>query len=551
MSLKNVKLFVWATIIITGCQPQEKNVDSALKSISVGDYKDYISVIASDSLMGRAPATIGEERTIAYLTDEYRKLGLQPANNGRYLQEVPMVKITAEPSMKMSFSAGQKKVDLKYAVDFIGNTSQIKDQVAVDGSDVIFVGYGIDAPEKDWNDYQGLDLKGKTVLMLVNDPGYATNDSSLFKGNAMTYYGRWTYKFEEAARLGATAAVIIHETGAASYPWEVVRNSWSGPQFHLPGNEISTSPLQFQGWITTDCAKELFRSAGLNYDRLTAEAAKPGFKPVAMNLRTSISFRNKIEKITSNNVAAVWPGTDRSDEYIIYTAHWDHFGVNNTYSGDTILNGAMDNATGTAALLEIAKAFTRLPQRQHRSVLFLSVTGEEQGLLGSKYYVENPIFPLNKTVAVINIDAMNIFGKTKDMTIVGYGNSALDKYAMDVLKRHGRYVAPDPHPERGGFFRSDHFSFAKAGVPSLYLDGGIDYVGHGKEWGQEVTQQWIMKNYHKPGDNYEPDKWNFEGLMEDLKVYFEVGYDLSDSGEFPEWSAGSPFKSLRDKMRKD
>ena len=541
-------LFVSIAVIITSCQLQKSNVETASDSITADDFKNYISVIASDSFMGRAPATVGEEKAIHYLADQFKAFGLEPANKGSYFQEVPLVKITAKPGMAMHISGGKQNFNLIYSDDFMGNTSQLMESVQIQNSDIIFIGYGIDSPENDWNDYEGLDLKGKTVLMMVNDPGYATADSTLFNGKAMTYFGRWTYKFEEAARRGATAAIIIHETGAASYPWGVVKNSWSGAHFQLAGDEISKSSLLFQGWITNDIAKKIFESAGLDYNQLTSAAARRGFKPVEMKLKASINFNNKIENIKSNNVAALWPGKDRPDEIIIYSAHWDHFGLNNTYKDDSILNGAVDNGTGTTALLQIAKAFTQLHDQQNRSILFLAVTCEEQGLLGSQYYAENPLFPLNKTVADINMDALNIFGKTKDMTIVGYGNSELDRFAEAVLIRHGRYAVPDPHPERGGYFRSDHFSFAKVGVPSLYLSDGSDDVEHGREWAQKVKDKWIMENYHKPSDNYEPEKWNFDGLTDDIRIFFETGYDLSISNDFPNWNPGSPYKALRDSM---
>jgi len=453
--------------------------------------------------------------------------------------------------MKMNIRGGGKELALKFFEDFAGGTPQVTESINVDNSDIIFAGYGIIAPEFSWNDYEGLDVKGKTVLMLINDPGYASSDTSLFTGKAMTIYGRWTYKFEEAARQGAAAAIIIHETGAAAYPWAVVQNGWSSPDYSLKENDLLKSDLQFQGWVTTESAKKIFASAGLDYDSLVSSAAKPGFKPIGMNLKASISFKNRFEFTKSNNVAALWPGSDRADEYIIYTAHWDHFGVFPAVNGDSIMNGAVDNATGTAALIEIAEAFASLPEKQDRSVLFLSVTCEEQGLLGSKFYAENPIYPLNKTAAVINMDALNIFGKTNDMTIVGLGNSALDNYAVAVLKKHGRYATPDPTPEKGMYFRSDHFSFAQAGVPSLYLAKGVDDVEHGKEWGLAETDKWIMKNYHKPSDNYDPDVWKFDGMNDDIKIFFEVGYNLSMSEEFPGWKPGSPFKPLREKMMKE
>jgi Zn-dependent M28 family amino/carboxypeptidase len=461
-----------------------------------------------------------------------------------------LVKITSDGSMKLDFTGGKSSLSFKFSDDFIGGTPQTSEEVKIENSDIIFVGYGINAPERNWNDYAGLDVKGKTVLMLVNDPGYATGDTSLFDGKSMTIYGRWTYKFEEAARQGARGAIIIHETGAAAYPWAVVQNSWTGSQFYLVGNELSKSDLQLQSWVTTESAQKIFESAGIDYNTSMAAAAKRGFKPVNMNMKASVTFKNSVEFTKSNNVAALWPGTDQADEYIIYSAHWDHFGVNPALKGDTILNGALDNATGTAALIELAKAFTKLPIPQNRSILFLSVTCEEQGLLGSKFYAENPLFPLNKTVGIINMDALNIVGRTKDMTIVGLGNSELDNYAVAVLKKYGRYANPDPTPEKGSYFRSDHFSFAKVGVPALYLAKGVDDIEHGKAWAMAESEKWTNANYHKASDNYEPEKWNFDGMIEDIKVYFEVGYDLSIVKEFPAWTPGQPFKAVRDAMMK-
>ena len=550
MSKRNL-LFVFLIIsVLTSCNVKKKGITAALDSITADGMKAQISVIASDEFQGRAPATAGEVKTINYLAGEFKKLGLEPANNGSYFQEVSLLKLTADKAMKFNISGGKNKLDLKYSDDFIGSTPKVTDEINIDNSDVVFVGYGINSPDYKWNDYEGLDVKGKTVIMLVNDPGYATGDSALFTGKAMTYYGRWTYKYEEAAREGARAALIIHETGAAGYPWAVVQNSWSGPQFYLEDNELSKSDLQFKGWITTETAEKIFASAGINYSELAAAAAKRGFKPVDMKLKSSVQFKNHTEITKSNNVAALWPGTDRSDEYIIYTAHWDHFGINPAFKEDSIFNGALDNATGTAGLIELAKAFTMLPEKQNRSILFLSVTCEEQGLLGSEFYARHPIYPLNKTVGVINMDALNIFGKTKDMAIIGLGNSQLDNYAISVLKKYSRYASSDPAPEKGGYFRSDHFSFAKVGVPSINISQGVDNVEHGREWGIAQSQKWLMENYHKPSDNYEPDKWSFDGMIEDLRVYFEVGYDLSISTEFPGWNPGFPFKSLRDEMMK-
>jgi Zn-dependent M28 family amino/carboxypeptidase len=537
--------------IFTGCKFENNNISTALESITVNDLEKHISVLASDDFRGRFPATAGEEKTINYLAEEFKKTGLKPANNGSYFQEVPLVKIIPDTSMSLDISGGKSRISLKYPDDFIGNTSQITDNIKIDNSEIIFVGYGINAPEYNWNDYAGLDVKGKTVLMLVNDPGYATGDTTLFTGKAMTYYGRWTYKYEEAAREGASAAIIIHETGAAAYPWGVVQNSFSGPQFYLEDNDISKSDLQFKAWVTTEAASKIFESAGIDYNHSLQTASKRGFKPIDMHLNASVQFKNKTEFTKSNNVTAIWPGNGRPDEYIIYTAHWDHLGANPAIKGDSIFNGAVDNATGTAALLGIAKAFTRLPKRQSRSVMFLSVTSEEQGLLGSEYYVEHPLFSLPKTAAVINMDALNISGETKDMTIAGYGYSHLDNYVKAVLKKYNRFAVPDPEPEKGGYFRSDHFSFAKAGVPSLNLSGGVDNVEHGREWGIARQDSWILEHYHKPSDNYDPGNWDLKGMIDDIRVYFEVGYNLSISKEFPNWNPGNPFKPLRDNMMKE
>ncbi len=549
MKIENFLILIPVVCMLAGCSNAD-NLAPAIESIDAAGLKKHISVLASDEFQGRAPATLGEEKTIQYLADQFSALGLEPGNNGSWYQEVSMIRITANEEMKFDITAGNNKVSLKFNNEFIGGTPKVTDLLKIDNSDLVFVGYGIVSPEYKWNDYEGIDVKGKTVLIMVNDPGYATGDSSLFTGNAMTYYGRWTYKYEEAARQGATGAIIIHETGAAGYPWEVVQNSWTGPQFYLEDNELSRSDLQFKGWITGEAAKKIFKSAGMDLAGLSTNAAQRGFKPVSMNIRASIQFENLVEHVKSNNVAALLKGNVKSDEYIIYTAHWDHFGINNDFEGDSILNGAVDNASGTAALLEIADAFINLPAKQERNVLFLCVTGEEQGLLGSEFYARNPVFPLEKTAAVINIDALNIFGSTLDMTVVGYGNSGLDKYAEDLLKKYKRYVSPDPTPEKGMYFRSDHFSFAKVGVPSLYLAKGVDNALNGKEWGLKQSENWIQENYHKPSDNYEPEKWDFQGMIDDIKIYFEVGYNLSMTNEFPEWNSKFPFKTVRDEMMK-
>ena len=550
MFRKNYLPVVLIFILFISCNNENRKLSSALASIKADDMKKHLAIIASDEFLGRAPATEGEQKTINYLAEQFKKTGLKPANGDSYFQEVPLVRLTADPIMKLEITGGSQKLDLRFSEDFIGGSPQFKEYISLVNSEIIFVGYGINSPEYGWNDYEGIDVKGKTVVIMVNDPGYATNDSMLFRGREMTIYGRWTYKYEEAARQGAAAAIIIHETGAAAYPWAVVQNSWSGPQYYLRKNELAESTLLFKGWVTNESARKMFEYAGLDFESALASAAQKDFKPVEMKLKASISFNNRVEYIISNNVAAVWPGSERPDEYLIYMAHWDHLGVNPSIEWHSILNGAVDNATGTAALLELAEAFTGLQERQKRSILFLSVTCEEQGLLGSRYYTENPLFPLNKTVAVINMDGLNILGKTKDLTIVGMGNSELDDYALQVLSRYGRYANPDQFPEKGNYFRSDHYNFARVGVPALYVGKGVDDVVHGREWGIAQSEKWIMENYHKPSDNYEPDIWIFDGMIDDLKVYFEIGYKLSNTEDFPEWKPGSQFKPFRDAMMK-
>lgn len=540
---------LFVLIFTLSCQ-KSADIKQSLDSITEMDMKERISVLASDEFQGRFPATVGEEKTVKYLSDQFREIGLIPGNGNSYYQEVPLVKITPDHEMKLKFSEGKNNLILDFFNDFIGGTPRISENIDIRNSELIFVGFGINAPEYQWNDYEGLDVKGKTVLILVNDPGYYVKDSSFFTGIAMTYYGRWIYKYEEAARQGAAAAIIIHETQAASYPWAVVQNSWSGTRFYLEKNILSQSDLQFTSWITEQSAQKLFQNAGLKYEDYLAKAYQRGFKATKMNQKVSISFKNQIEYVKSKNVVAILPGQKRADEFIIYTAHWDHFGVIRTFKGDSILNGALDNATGTAALIELAEAYKQLPRVSDRSVLFLAVTCEEQGLLGSQYYAENPVIPLNKTIAVINMDALNIFGRTRDMTISGMGLSDLDSYAVEVLDRYNRYPSPDSNPESGGYFRSDHFSFSKVGVPSLNISFGIDNVEHGKDWALENMQKWIRENYHKPSDNYDPETWRFDGMVEDLKVYFEIGYFLSVSEKYPNWKDGVMYKTKRDEMMK-
>ena len=538
-------LYTLTLLALISCSP-ENNFDKVYSGISSTDYRQFLARIASDDFQGRKPFTAGEDSTIRYLKNEFMQMGLKPGNGDSYFQEVPMVAITGTPSPVMKIKGGKRDIDLNYWTDYVGTTLRVTDKVDLVNSPMIFAGYGIVAPEYNWNDYKNLDVRDKTVVVLVNDPGYGSGDSTFFKGKAMTYYGRWTYKYEEAARQGAAAVLIIHDTAPASYPWEVVQNGWSGTQLHLETKDNNMSRCALEGWISLDAAKKLFANAGLdNYD-FFAEARKRDFKARSLNQVMSVQLQNKISHSVSHNVLAVIPGSKRPDEVVIYTAHWDHFGIGVPVNGDSIYNGAVDNGSGTAALLELAGSFMKLDVKPERTILFMAVTGEEQGLLGSEYYCSHPVYPPSKTVADLNMDAFNDYGRTKDFMVVGYGQSELEDYARKAAKKQGRYIIPDAKPEAGGFFRSDHFSFAHIGVPALYGKGGIDSEELGKEWGLKQMKAYTANRYHKPADNYAPDM-NVDGMVQDIQLFFDVGHTLSMESTFPQWKEGSEFRAIREK----
>jgi len=536
---------VTLTLIFSGCVSKEQSLTSALESITAEELSKDVEILSSDEFEGRAPASKGEEKTVNFLKEEFQKVGLKPGNGESFFQEVPMVEITADPAVRLEIKGDKKSTRFIYGDEFVACTLRVVEEVSLVDSEMIFVGYGIVAPEYDWNDYEGLDVRGKTVVILVNDPGFATEDPELFNGRAMTYYGRWTYKYEEAALQGAEGALIIHETEPAAYPWGVVKNGWTGPQFNLISEDNNLSRCAVEGWLHLETARRVFKSAGLNYDEIKTTAVKRDFTAIPLGLKASMSLKNRIRQQKSKNVIALLPGSERADEYIFYMAHWDHFGKDPTLEGDQIFNGALDNATGTVALIELAEAFKQLESPPLRSIVFLAVTAEEQGLLGSKYYATHPIYPPTKTVAAINMDALNIWGKMKDVTVIGYGNSELDHYVETAASEQGRRVRPDPKPERGSFYRSDHFSFAKEGIPALYTSGGVDHVEHGEEWGLAKRDKYIAENYHKPSDEFDPN-WDFSGMIEDLRLLFKVGYMLSMESTFPNWEEGSEFKAKRD-----
>jgi Zn-dependent M28 family amino/carboxypeptidase len=527
----------------------ERALDTAAATITETDLATRIEVLADDSMLGRAPASLGEERTLRYLQEQFRAVGLEPGNGARYLQEVPLVSIAADPTMTLTIRGRGTVNRFAYATEFMGWTKRVTPRVELQNSEMVFVGYGIVAPKYDWNDYEGVDVRGKTVVMLVNDPGFATQDTALFTGNAMTYYGRWSYKYEEAARQGAAGAIIVHETAPAGYPWSVVSGSWSGAQFDLVRPDSNMSRVRLEGWVTLETATTIFRQSGLSYEELKHGAVRRDFQAVPMALTASATVRNTIARSTSNNVLGLLRGTARPDEAVIYMAHWDHLGVDPTLEGDSVYNGAVDNASGTAGILEIAQAFTALPTPPERSLLFIALAAEEQGLLGSAYYTEHPVFPLSKTVAALNVDILNVWGATTDVTLVGHGNSELDAYVERHAARQGRTVHGDAEPQKGFYFRSDHFNFAKRGVPSAWLEVGADHPTNGPGWVRQHRAAYDEERYHTPEDEVQAS-WDLAGGIQDLQLAFRVGYQLARDTTFPAWNPGTPFKAVRDSMRR-
>ncbi len=527
-------------------------IKPALDSLSANDLLQHIKTLSSDEYEGRAPGTKGEELTVNYLTEQFKKLGLKPGNpDGTFVQKVPLIGYTPTPTV--SFDAGGKKMNLA-ADDFLARSATFKPDVKVANSEVVFVGYGIVAPEYGWDDFKGVDVKGKTIVMLVNDPQIpdasdpSKLDDKIFKGKAMTYYGRWTYKYEIASEKGAAAAIIVHETATAGYPIKAL-NSWRQENFGLKGSEKGR--VAVEGWITFDKAKELFAASGQDLEALKKAALTKDFKPVKLNAKANIQVKSTIREIASQNVVAKLEGTDPKlkDEYVIYSAHWDHMGRDPKLQGDQIFNGAIDNASGTASLLELANAFSKLKAVPKRSVLFLSVTAEEKGLLGAKYYAEHPLYPLNKTLANINMDGVNQWGKTKDITVIGLGNSNLDEVLTEVAKTQGRTLRPDAEPEKGFFYRSDHFEFAKQGVPALYTESGIDFIGKPADYGKKKRDEYTNNDYHGVSDQIKPD-WDLSGAIDDLQLLFRVGYNVAMGDKWPEWNLGTEFKARREAILK-
>ncbi len=522
-------------------------VEKSAKQIDEAGFMQHLNTLASDEFEGRAPSTPGGKKTVNYIESEFKKLGLKPAFGDSFRQAVPLMElyVVNNPPLVLAHDDGTS-ASLPYKKDSIVFTSRSGSASEIKDSPLVYVGYGVVAPEYGWNDYEGIDMTGKTAVILVNDPGFRSPDGDLFKGNTMTYYGRWTYKFEEAARQGAAGAIVVHEDKAAGYPWEVVSGSWSGPQYNLFAEDGNAGNLAVESWITMNAAQDLFAKNGMDYQEMVSKAGKQGFTPVPMKSTASSSLITESRQSNSYNVAGFIEGSERPSEAFIYTAHWDHLGVKPIASGgDAIFNGAQDNATGVAGMLEMAQAFSSLPSAPERSVIFLAVTAEESGLLGSKQYAEDPAFPMNKTVAGINIDAMSTAGATDDVVVVGYGNSQMDDYLKTVATEQGRVLVQEPTPEKGFFYRSDHFNLAKKGVPMLYAEAGIKVRGKPEGYGEAEANRYLAERYHKAADEVHPE-WDNGGIMQDLYAHFKIGVAISNSNDWPQWSEGNEFKAIRD-----
>lgn len=521
----------------------------ALAVIDTATLMRHIRVLANDSLMGRQPGSAGEDKTVAYLVEQFKAIGAAPGNtDGTYIQKVPLVGITVTNAPSMTFSKDGKTRSLKWRDDFVAWTKHVAPTAKLDKSELVFVGYGTEAPEFNWDDFKGVDVAGKTVVMLVNDPPLA--DTAQFGGNRMTYYGRWTYKYEQAMKHGAAGALIIHETERAGYPFAVVQGR-AAEQFDLVTPDKNISRSEVEGWITLDQAKALFAMAGQSFDSLKAQAATREFKPVPLGVTATLNIQNKLRTVDSRNVVAKVEGSDPAlkDEYVVYSAHWDHFGIGEPVNGDSIYNGAYDNASGVAGLLNMAAAFKAMKTPPKRSILFLAVTAEEQGLLGSEYYGLMPIYPLAKTVANINMDEVNVTGVTTDLTIVGLGASELDDYAEAAAREAGRTLRPDPEPENGSYYRSDHFNFARHGVPALSPGEGVEFVGKSADFGMKNRANYTANIYHKPQDEISPN-WDLSGAVKDLDLYLTIGYRVANAAKFPEWRVGNEFRAIRESQLK-
>ncbi|MDA0314906.1 MAG: M28 family metallopeptidase [Bacteroidetes bacterium] len=539
--MKNLLAFLLLTGYLTACSSKSEPYQ-----FQVADLEPNLITLSSDEFMGRMPFTVGEEITTSFLESKLKGMGLEPGNGDSYFQEVPMVSIISRPEQSMEFKSAQGSVVGEGLKDFVIWTQRTDSLVHIQEAEVVFAGFGIVAPEFGWDDYKNLDVKGKIVIVLINDPGFGSEDSTFFKGNTMTYYGRWTYKYEEAVRQGALGCLIIHNTIPAGYGFNNIQNSWKASKLYLDDRGQDKYKLGFEGWITLSMAKQLIERMGKKETELLQQARTAEFQGFSTGMTLSTSLAVEAGYNLSKNVVAKITGKKAPEEVIIYTAHWDHIGIGKAdESGDSIYNGAVDNASGIAALLALAKAF-KTDEQPDRTVVFLAVTAEEQGLWGSAYYAKQPIYPKEKTVANINMDGVNPYGKMKDVSIIGLGQSEMEDLLDEELKKLGRYAAPEPNPVVGYYFRSDHFNFAKIGIPALYIGTGIDHVEKGKEYGKQLHEEYVAQYYHKPADAYDPKRWNLDGAVDDVQLLYQVGRNLANSTRWPGWKEGSEFKAIRD-----
>ena len=537
-------LTIVATILLVACAAERASAP-AIDGLDEVTFRRHLATLSADEFAGRKPATPGEEKTVEYIRQQFAAVGLKPGNGSTYFQSVPLVEITADPKTTLMVSSGSESSSFKYRDDMVVWTKRVVADSALEQSELVFVGYGIVAPEYDWNDYASANIKGKTAVILINDPGFVTQDPKLFAGRAMTYHGRWTYKYEEAMRQGAAGALIVHDTEPAAYGWEVVQSGWTGPQLDMASSDGNAGRVAIEGWISGPTAEAIFQLAGKDLTALKAAAVRRDFKAVPLNLRASVAVHNSIRRSNSSNVVGILPGSKRPDEYMLYMAHWDHLGRSDAVTGDNIYNGAIDNGTGTAALITLAQAFARAKPAPERSVVFVAVTAEESGLLGSAHYADHPLFPLERTAAVINMDALYAGGPTRDVAVIGYGSSELEDYLRDAAEKQDRVLKPEPTPERGFFYRSDHFNLAKKGVPALYFKLGTDDREHGDAWGRQQQEDYVAQRYHKPSDQYDPSL-DFRGSMQDIELFYAVGSRIANEDDWPEWNRGNEFRATRE-----
>jgi Zn-dependent M28 family amino/carboxypeptidase len=561
----SILLLLLTAVVASGCgtatdQASTRGAHLPLAQLPAIDGERMLAhtrTLSSDAFEGRAPGTPGEDRTVEYLVEQFKALGLQPGNtDGSYIQNVRLIGITPSEAMPLTVTKGRERRTFAWRDDVVAWSRHAADRASIEASEIVFVGYGVEAPEYGWDDFKGVDVKGKTMVVLVNDPQVpdpadpSRLDEKMFNGQAMTYYGRWTYKYEEAARRGAAGVLIVHETGPAGYPFSVVQGNIR-ERLDLVAEDGNRGRASIEGWLSLDAAKSLLAMGGQDFDVLKQQALTREFTPVPLGLTASMGISSSMRTMESRNVLARLEGSDpaRRDEHVIYTAHWDHFGIGEPVDGDSIYSGALDNASGTAMVIEIARAFTQVQPKPDRSILFLLVTAEEQGLLGSEYYAVHPVYPLEKALAVINIDGINQWGRTADITVVGLGASDLDDYLRDAAAEQGRTLRPDPEPEKGFYYRSDHFNFAKQGVPALYTDSGVEYVGKDAGFAEQKRDEYTQQDYHRPSDVVKPD-WDMTGAVEDASLLLAVGYRVARAEEFPEWAPGNEFRARREQMLK-